>query len=146
MYHRSVAAVAAVHCCMSGRRFATDLSGVISREIHGPVRGVSRKMMCPCVMCGDVCVIPEMASGCVMSPFLREWTLRLLVWELQFLQWERGQSNCSGVDPLGQDMLSFPSFLRGPWALIGVCGMCGSEVKGCKNRSRVGWPALQVAA
>ena len=53
MYHRSVAAVTAVQCCMSGRRFATDLSGVISREIHGPVRGVSRKMMCPCVMCGD---------------------------------------------------------------------------------------------
>ena len=111
MYHRSVAAVAAVHCCMSGRRFATDLSGLISREIHGPVKGVSRRMMCSCVMCGEVCVIPEMASGCVIPSFVREWALRVLVWELQFLQWESEQSNCSGVDPKGHDMLSFPCFL-----------------------------------
>ena len=92
--------------------------------------------------------MPEVANGCVIQSFVREWALRVLVWELQFLQWESEQSNCSGVDPKGQDMLSFPSFLLvgGTWALIGVCGMCGSEVKGCKNRSRVGWPALQVAA
>ena len=46
MYHRSVAAVTAVQCCMSGRRFDTSLSGLISREMHGPMRGVSRRMMC----------------------------------------------------------------------------------------------------
>ena len=42
MYQRSVAAVTAEQCCMSGRRFfcETEISGLMSREIHGPVRGV----------------------------------------------------------------------------------------------------------
>ena len=45
MYQRSVAAVTAEQRCMSGRRFDTEVSGLMSREMHGPVRGVRRRMM-----------------------------------------------------------------------------------------------------
>ena len=72
------------------------------------MRGVSRSMMCSCVMCGEVCTVPEVASGCVILSFVREWALRVLVWELQFLQWESEQSNRSDVGPKGHDMLGFP--------------------------------------
>ncbi len=38
-------AVTAEQCCMSGRRFDTEVSGLMSREMHGPVRGVRRRMI-----------------------------------------------------------------------------------------------------
>ena len=45
-YHRSVAAVTSVHRWISGRRLDTDVSGLISRETHGPESGVRRRMIC----------------------------------------------------------------------------------------------------
>ena len=99
-------------------------------------------------MCGVVCVIPEMASGCVMSPFLREWTLRLLVWELQFLQWESEQSRRSGVDPKGQERVGLWKLFcgRGVRSLIVGCGICRGEENGCRTTSTVSLPSLQEAA
>ena len=45
-YHRSVAAVTSVQRWINGRRLDTDVIGLISREIHGPISGVRRKMIC----------------------------------------------------------------------------------------------------
>ena len=45
MCQRSVAAVTAEQCCMIGRRFETEMSGLMSREIQGPVRGVRRRII-----------------------------------------------------------------------------------------------------
>ena len=45
MYQRSVAAAMAEHRCMSGRMLAMEMVGLMLREIHGPARGVRRKMM-----------------------------------------------------------------------------------------------------
>ena len=45
MYHRSVAAATAEQRCMSGRRLDMEMAGLMLREIHGPARGVRRRMM-----------------------------------------------------------------------------------------------------
>ena len=111
MYQRSVAAATAEQRCMSGRRFATETSGLMSREIQGPVRGVRRRMIRSWEICCGVCVELEPASGCVIQSLVRAWVLRVLVERLQFLQWESEQSKRSDVDPKGQEMEGFPHFL-----------------------------------
>ena len=62
-YQRSDAAVIFETCCMSGRRLEMQSEGSMFREMHGPDRGVSRRMMQLEVMCGGVCPEMDLASG-----------------------------------------------------------------------------------
>ena len=111
IYQRSVAAATPEHRCMSGRRLAMEMAGLMLREMQGPARGVRRRMIRSWETCWGVCPELEPASGCVIQSLVRAWVLRVLVERLQFLQWESGQSKRSGVDPKGQEMEGFPHFL-----------------------------------
>ena len=44
-YHRSEAAVIAEERCMSGTRQDMESDGSMLREMHGPARGVRRRIM-----------------------------------------------------------------------------------------------------
>ena len=50
-YHKSVAAVMAEQRCMRGRRQDMEIDGSMLREMHGPTRGVRRRMMQSWEMC-----------------------------------------------------------------------------------------------
>ena len=50
-YHRSVAAVTAEERCMRGSREDMESDGSMLREMHGPERGVRRRIMQLWAMC-----------------------------------------------------------------------------------------------
>ena len=62
-YQRSEAAVMIETWCMSGKRLEMLIEGSMLREMQGPERGVSRRMMQSEVMCGGVCPEMEVANG-----------------------------------------------------------------------------------
>ena len=62
-YQRSDAAVIFETCHMSGRRLEMQSKGSMFREMHGPDRGVSRRMMQLEVMCGGLSPEMDLASG-----------------------------------------------------------------------------------
>ena len=55
------------------------------REMHGPERGVSRRMMQSEVICGGMCPEIDGASGCVSQSFFVACDLRVFVTIPQFL-------------------------------------------------------------
>ena len=102
IYQRSVAAAAPEQRCMNGMRLAMEMVGLTLSEMQGPESGVRRTMMQSWATCWGVCPELVLSVGCAMKSQESEWVLRVLVEMLQFLQWESGQSNRSGVDPKGQ--------------------------------------------
>ena len=99
MYQMSDAAVIVETCCMSGRRLEMLSEGVMFKEMHGPERGVSRRIMQSEVMCGGVCPEMDMASGCVSQSFLMACDLRAFETLPQFLHWDSGQMRWSAREP-----------------------------------------------
>ena len=85
-YQRSEAAVIPETRCMSGMRLDMLTEGSMFKEMHGPARGVRRRMMQSEEMCGGVWPEMELANGCVSQSLARAWALRVLVTRSQFLQ------------------------------------------------------------
>ena len=85
-YQRSEAAVIPETRCMSGMRLDMLTEGSMFKEMHGPARGVRRRMMQSEEMCGGVCPEMDPAHGCVSQSLARAWDLRVLVTRSQFLQ------------------------------------------------------------
>ena len=76
---------------MSGRRLEMLSEGSMFKEMHGPERGVSRRMMQLEVICGGVCPKMDVASGCVSQSFFVACDLRVFETLSQFLHWDSGQ-------------------------------------------------------
>ena len=70
---------------MSGTRLEMMSEGSIFKEMHGPERGVSRRMMQSEVICGGMCPEIDDASGCVSQSFFVACDLRVFATVLQFL-------------------------------------------------------------
>ena len=70
---------------MSGRRLEMMSEGSIFKEMHGPVRGVSRRMTRLEQICGGVCPEMDDARGCVIQSFFAACALRVFVAKPQFL-------------------------------------------------------------
>ena len=102
-YQRSEAAVIPETRCMSGMRLDILSDGSMFKEMHGPARGVRRRMMQSWEMCGGVCPEMDPANGCVSQSLARAWALRVLVVRLQFLHWDSEQMRRSDVEPKGQE-------------------------------------------
>ncbi len=70
---------------MSGNRLEMVSEGSIFKEMHGPERGVSRRMMQSEVICGGMCPAIDGARGCVSQSFFVACDLRVFVTIPQFL-------------------------------------------------------------
>ena len=102
-YQRSEAAVIPETRCISGMRLEILSEGSMFKEMHGPERGVSRRIMQSEVMCEGVCPEMDLASGCVSQSLVKACDLRVFETSSQFLQWDSGQIRWSEVEPYGQD-------------------------------------------
>ena len=70
---------------MSGKRLEMMSEGSIFKEMHGPVRGVSRRMTKSEQICGGVCPEMDDARGCVSQSFFAACDLRVSVTKPHFL-------------------------------------------------------------
>ena len=70
---------------MSGNRLEMVSEGSTFKEMHGPVRGVSRRMTKSEQVCGGVCPEMDDARGCVSQSFFAACDLRAFVAKPQFL-------------------------------------------------------------
>ena len=70
---------------MSGNRLEMMSEGSIFKEMHGPERGVSRRMMQSEVICVGMCPAIDGARGCVSQSFFVACDLRVFVTIPQFL-------------------------------------------------------------
>ena len=86
IYQRSEADVTPEMRCMSGMRLDILSDGSMFKEMHGPARGVRRRIIQSWVTCGGVCPEAEEASGCVSQSLANAWVLRVLVARSQLPQ------------------------------------------------------------
>ena len=85
-YQRSEAAVISEIRRIRGMRLDILSDGLMFKEMHGPARGVRRRIIQSWVTCGGVCPEAEEASGCVSQSLANAWVLRVLVARSQLPQ------------------------------------------------------------